>query len=262
MPVRFAGIARSRSGFLRSSRRCSPLVEPLSLDEAFLDVTGSQRLLGEPEQIARRIKEDVRSTTGLTASVGLSGNKFLAKLASDLQKPDGLCVIRPEEAEAKLAPLSVTRLWGVGPKTAARLAGIGIKTIGDLRKLSPGLWRRESAQTKPSTIGDSRPGWTIGRSSLIAKPRASGRNRRLGRMFQIHSSFATCCWNKPSKSAGAAQAPAAGAGGGGEDSLRRISDDHPAHHACRTPRTKPHRSGMPPAIYLTRGRKPPFARFD
>jgi nucleotidyltransferase/DNA polymerase involved in DNA repair len=73
----------------------------------------------------------------LTASVGLSGNKFLAKLASDLQKPDGLCVIRPEEAETKLAPLSVTRLWGVGPKTAARLAGIGIKTIGDLRKLPP-----------------------------------------------------------------------------------------------------------------------------
>lgn len=137
MPVRFARYREISQRVFAILEACSPLVEPLSLDEAFLDVTASQRLLGEPEQIARRIKEEVRSTTGLTASVGLSGNKFLAKLASDLQKPDGLCVIRPEEAEAKLAPLSVARLWGVGPKTAARLAGIGIKTIGDLRKLSP-----------------------------------------------------------------------------------------------------------------------------
>lgn len=137
MPVRFARYREISQRVFGILETCTPLVEPLSLDEAFLDVTASQRLLGEPEQIARRIKEEVRSTTGLTASVGLSGNKFLAKLASDLQKPDGLCVIRPEEAEATLAPLAVTRLWGVGPKTAARLAGIGIKTIGDLRKLSP-----------------------------------------------------------------------------------------------------------------------------
>lgn len=135
MPVRFARYREISQRVFGILEACTPLVEPLSLDEAFLDVTGSQRLLGEPEQIARRIKNEVRGTTGLTASVGLSGNKFLAKLASDLQKPDGLCIIRPEEAEEKLAPLSVARLWGVGPKTAARLAGIGIKTIGDLRKL-------------------------------------------------------------------------------------------------------------------------------
>lgn len=138
MPVRFARYREFSQQVFSILEACTPLVEPLSLDEAFLDVTASQRLLGEPEQIARRIKQQVRSATGLTASVGLAGNKFLAKLASDLQKPDGLCVIRPEEAEAKLAPLSVARLWGVGPKTAARLAGIGVKTIGDLRKLPPG----------------------------------------------------------------------------------------------------------------------------
>jgi DNA polymerase-4 len=135
-PVRFKRYREISDRVFGIMESCSPLVEPLSLDEAFIDVTASQRLLGAPETIARRIKDAVRADTGLTASVGVSGNKFLAKLASDLQKPDGLCSIRPEEAEATLAPLSVTRLWGVGPKTAARLAGIGIKTIGDLRKLS------------------------------------------------------------------------------------------------------------------------------
>lgn len=137
MPVRF-GRYRAVSGqVFEILEACTPLVEPLSLDEAFLDVTDSQRLLGEPEQIGRQIKDSIRARTGLTASVGVASNKFLAKLASDLKKPDGLCVIRPEEAQATLAPLPVTRLWGVGPKTAARLANLAIKTIGDLRKLSP-----------------------------------------------------------------------------------------------------------------------------
>ena len=136
-PVRFKRYREISEKVFGIMESCTPMVEPLSLDEAFLDVTASQRLLGEPEAIARRIKDAVRSGTGLTASVGVSGNKFLAKLASDLQKPDGLCVIRLEDAAATLAPLAVTRLWGVGPKTAQRLAGIGIKTIGDLRKLPP-----------------------------------------------------------------------------------------------------------------------------
>jgi DNA polymerase-4 len=136
-PVRFARYREISEHVFGIMEACTPLVEPLSLDEAFLDVTASQRLLGEPETIARRVKDAVRSDTGLTASVGVSGNKFLAKLASDLQKPDGLCVIHLEDASATLAPLAVTRLWGVGPKTAQRLAGIGIKTIGDLRKLPP-----------------------------------------------------------------------------------------------------------------------------
>lgn len=136
-PVRFSRYREFSERVFGIMESCTPMVEPLSLDEAFLDVTASQRLLGEPEAIARRIKDAVRSGTGLTASVGVSGNKFLAKLASDLQKPDGLCVIRLEDAAATLAPLAVTRLWGVGPKTAQRLAGIGIKTIGDVRKLPP-----------------------------------------------------------------------------------------------------------------------------
>lgn len=163
MPVRFARyreISQQVFGMLES---CSPLVEPLSLDEAFLDVTASQRLLGEPIEIATRIKNQVLAATGLTASVGVAANKFLAKLASDLRKPDGLCVIRPEEAEATLAPLPVTRLWGVGPKTAAGLADIGIRTIADLRKFPAGslaarMGQDEAGHYRRLSVGlDDRP---------------------------------------------------------------------------------------------------------
>ena len=163
MPVRFDRYREISQQVFAILEACSPLVEPLSLDEAFLDATASQRLLGEPMEIAARIKSQVRSATGLTASVGVSANKFLAKLASDLRKPDGLCVIRPEEAETTLAPLSVTRLWGVGPKTAARLAGIGIKTIGDLRRfpassLAARLGPEEAGHYRRLSVGlDDRP---------------------------------------------------------------------------------------------------------
>lgn len=114
----------------------TPLVEPLSIDEAFLDVTGCERLLGTAEQIARQIKDRIRSQVGLTASVGLAPNKFLAKLASDLQKPDGLVVIEPARIHDVLDPLPVTKIWGVGPAAAAEMEKIGVRTIGQLRQLS------------------------------------------------------------------------------------------------------------------------------
>lgn len=120
----------------------TPLVEPLSIDEGFLDVTASQGLFGEPEAIARRIKERIRAETKLTGSVGVAPNKFLAKLASDLDKPDGLMVIRPADVDRVLPPLPIGRIWGVGPKTAERLAGIGVRTIGDLRTLDPNVLTR------------------------------------------------------------------------------------------------------------------------
>ena len=135
MPVRMGRYREISDRVFQVLESCTPVVEPLSIDEAFLDVTASQRLLGDPRHIAQKIKDEIRAVTCLTASVGVSCNKFLAKLASDLQKPDGLTVIRPEEAQSVLAPLPVTRLWGVGPKTATRLAGLAVKTIGDLRKL-------------------------------------------------------------------------------------------------------------------------------
>jgi DNA polymerase-4 len=110
----------------------TPLVEPLSLDEAFLDVRGCEGLSGPAPEIARRIKDWINGDTGLIASVGVAPNKFLAKLASDHGKPDGLVVVLPEQVAAFLAPLPVGRLWGVGRKAEQRLHALGIRTIGQL----------------------------------------------------------------------------------------------------------------------------------
>lgn len=117
------------------------LVQGLSLDEAYLDVTHSRSLHGEPEAMAREIKRRIRERTGLTASVGVAPNKLLAKLASEMNKPDGLAVIRAGEAQAVLDPLPVGRLHGIGRKTAARLEEQGIFTLGQLRAAPDGvLW--------------------------------------------------------------------------------------------------------------------------
>ena len=111
----------------------SPLVEPLSLDEAFLDMTGSERLFGPPDEMGRRLKTAVREATdGLTISVGASVTKFVAKVASDLQKPDGLTVVAQGDVRSFLAPLPVSRLWGVGEKTLQRLQALGLATMGDV----------------------------------------------------------------------------------------------------------------------------------
>ena len=112
--------------------RYTPLVEGLSVDEAFLDVTASRALFGDGETIARRIKKEIAEEVGLTASAGVAPSKFVAKIASDLEKPDGLVTVRDGEVEAFLAPLDVDRMWGVGPTAAARLRQAGFHTIGDL----------------------------------------------------------------------------------------------------------------------------------
>jgi len=118
--------------------RFTPLIEPVSIDEAFLDVTGAKKLFGSGAEIARKIKTAIKRETGLTASVGVASNKFLAKIASDLEKPDGLTVV-PEGAEKVkkfLAPMPVGRIWGVGEVTERVLATAGIRTIGDLQVAS------------------------------------------------------------------------------------------------------------------------------
>lgn len=112
-------------------RRFTPLVEGLSVDEAFLDVTASRSLFGDGETIARRIKDAIRAEIQLTASAGVAPVKFAAKIASDLQKPDGLVVV-PDDVRGFLAPLPIERMWGVGPKAAARLHEGGFTSIGDL----------------------------------------------------------------------------------------------------------------------------------
>jgi DNA polymerase IV len=119
----------------------TPLVQGLSLDEAFLDVTGSIAAFGPAEQIAREIKRRVRERTELTASVGVAPNKLVAKIASDLKKPDGLVIVLPHEIEALLDPLPIRRLFGLGARTAPRVEALGIHTLGELRRASPARLR-------------------------------------------------------------------------------------------------------------------------
>jgi len=118
----------------------TPLVEPLSLDEAFLDMSGSAQLFGTPEEMGRRIKSRVfEATGGLTVSVGVAATKFVAKVASDHRKPDGLTVVPPEDTLSFLSPLPLRRLWGVGPKAEEKLRRLGLRTIGDVGSSSPQL---------------------------------------------------------------------------------------------------------------------------
>ena len=112
--------------------RYTPAVEPISLDEAFLDLTGTERLLGDPVGVAERLRAEVRRETDLTVSVGIAPVKMVAKIASDLAKPDGLRVVRPDEVRSFLEPLEVGRIWGVGPVARAKLEALGIRTVRDL----------------------------------------------------------------------------------------------------------------------------------
>lgn len=113
----------------------TPLVEPLSLDEAFLDATGSESIFGPSAEIGRQIKQRIRSELQLVASVGVAPNKFVAKVASDLKKPDGYVVVEPGNVQAFLDPLPVGRLWGVGKVTGQVFDRLGIRTIGQLRSM-------------------------------------------------------------------------------------------------------------------------------
>ncbi len=115
--------------------RYTPLVEPLSLDEAFVNVTGSEPLFGPSAEIGRQIKRFIRDEVRLVASVGVAPNKFLAKIASDLEKPDGFVVVDPTRVEDFLDPLPVGRLWGVGRVTGESLERLGVRTIGDVRRM-------------------------------------------------------------------------------------------------------------------------------
>jgi DNA polymerase-4 len=137
-------------------RRFTPLVEPISIDEAFLDVTGSRALFGDGEAIARAIKSAILDEVGLTASVGVATTKLVAKIASDLRKPDGLVVVAPGDEAAFLAPLPISRLWGVGDKTAAVLADYRVRTIGDLAALPPDVLRRRFGRHGSSLVERAR----------------------------------------------------------------------------------------------------------
>ena len=134
-------------------RRFTPLVEPISIDEAFLDVTASAALFGDGEAIGRRIRAEVSGELGLTISVGVARTKLVAKVASDLRKPDALVVVPPGTEAAFLAPLAITRLWGVGERTAQALREFGVTTIGDLAALDSELLGRRFGKIGRSLAG-------------------------------------------------------------------------------------------------------------
>lgn len=133
MPVRMGRYRELSAQIFVIFNRFTDTVEPLSIDEAFLDITGSQRLFGTAAVIAEKIRQAVRLETGLTVSAGIAPNKFLAKLASEVGKPDGLTEVLPSAVDAFLLPLPLSRLWGVGQVTGKRLARHGLHTVEDLR---------------------------------------------------------------------------------------------------------------------------------
>ena len=135
LPVRMSHYAAIARQIREIFHRYTPLVEPLSLDEAFLDVTGSEKLFGTSEQIGRQLKADIRREVQLVASVGVAANKFIAKIASDLDKPDGFVVVDPGREQEFLDPLPISRIWGVGKVSEQAFHRQGIRTIGQLRQV-------------------------------------------------------------------------------------------------------------------------------
>lgn len=142
VPVRMARYVEVSDRVFAIFARYTPLVEALSIDEAFLDLTGTETLFGDAVSVARRIRADIQSELGLTASAGVAPCKLVAKIASDLDKPDGLVVVAPEGVEAFLAPLPIERMWGVGPKAAARLRELGLETFAHLTEADPAVLER------------------------------------------------------------------------------------------------------------------------
>lgn len=165
VPVRMGRYREVSEALFRILDEFSPVVEPVSVDEAFLDVTGMERLAGSGKQIAVKLRRRIREELRLTASVGVAPNKFLAKLASDLRKPDGLTVITAVDVDRVLPPLPVTKIWGIGPKTADRLAGMNVKTIGDLRRLSEDWFTTEFGED-----GERLWGLIYGRDDRAVEP--------------------------------------------------------------------------------------------
>lgn len=135
-------------------RAVTPLVEPLSIDEAFLDVAGVRRLWGAPGEIARSLRGRIREETGLTASVGVAATKHVAKLASTLSKPDGLLIVSEADTSAFLAPRPVRALWGIGPKAAEALESRGIRTVADILKAPRSVLERALGAASGARIGD------------------------------------------------------------------------------------------------------------
>ena len=175
VPVDMAKYAAVSDEIMEEMRRYTDLVEPLSIDEAFLDVTGSARAFGDGPTVARELKRRIQERTRLTASVGVSACKLVAKIASDLEKPGGLTLLCEADVPARVWPLSTRKLNGIGPKSGARLEALGIRTIGELANAdrllliehfgnSYGAWMHEAAHGR-----DERPVVTYSEPKSISR---------------------------------------------------------------------------------------------
>ena len=184
VPPRMAAYSQASKDLYAVFEDTTPLVEGLSIDEAFLDVRGMELIAGTPAEIAVRLRREVRERVGLPVSVGIARTKFLAKVASALAKPDGLLVVPPEGELAFLHPLPVERVWGIGPVTAAKLRACGIETVGELARVAEpvlaALLGRAAARHLHALANnvDSRPVRPRRRRRSIGSQRALGRSRR------------------------------------------------------------------------------------
>lgn len=191
VPPRMDAYSAASKAVFAIFRDTTPLVEGLSIDEAFLEVGGLRRLAGTPEQIAVRLRQRVRAEVGLAISVGVARTKFLAKVASAVSKPDGLLVVEPEEEQAFLLPLPVERLWGVGAATAAKLHGLGIHTVGELADLEASTAERLLGRAAGShlhalaRLRDPRPVDTTRRRGSIGSQRALGSRPRTAEELDV-----------------------------------------------------------------------------
>jgi DNA polymerase-4 len=184
VPPRFEAYVAASQEVFEIFESVTPLVEPLSLDEAFLDVTASLRLFGSPWAIATRLRKQIATRLQLPASAGIAGVKFVAKIASDLAKPNGQREVRPAETRAFLAPLPIARLWGVGAKTETVLKKLGLHTIGDLAAQDPewlerrvpgsGHWWELGQGIDPRSVVPDRAAKSIGAEDTFDEDRERG----------------------------------------------------------------------------------------
>ncbi|QDE35898.1 DNA polymerase IV [Microbacterium foliorum] len=184
VPPRMEAYSAASHDVFAIFRDTTPVVEGLSIDEAFLEVGGLRRIVGTPEEVAVRLRERVRTEVGLAISVGVARTKFLAKVASAVSKPDGLLVVEPEREEEFLLPLPVERLWGVGAVTAEKLQRYGIRTVGQLAELESATAERMLGKAVGAhlhalaRLRDPRPVDTTRRRGSIGSQRALGRGPR------------------------------------------------------------------------------------
>ncbi|TYL50989.1 DNA polymerase IV [Agromyces mariniharenae] len=184
VPPRMDAYSEASKAVFAIFRDTTPLVEGLSIDEAFLEVGGLRRIAGTPEHIAVRLRERVRAEVGLPISVGIARTKFLAKVASAVSKPDGLLLVEPEREEEFLLPLPVERLWGVGAVTAEKLHRLGIRTVGQLAELEAAAAERLLGKATGAhlhalaRLRDPRPVDSTHRRGSIGSQRALGTRPR------------------------------------------------------------------------------------